>query len=98
MGTRAERKLNLLSFYTSPMAEKWDASMDGMPWTKKKMKDAVTILRPGASVTFAFGGEKLTALQALNEEVFAMRPDLVFHGWSVTTKSIFTDEELQALI
>jgi hypothetical protein len=80
------------------MAEKWTASMDGMPWTKRKMKEAVKILRPGASVTFAFGAEKLTALQELNEEVFKPRPDLVFHAWSVTTKSIITDEELQALI
>lgn len=72
--------------------------MDGMPWTKRKMKEAVKILRPGANVTFAFGGEELTALKELNEEVFAIRPDLVFHAWSVTTKSIITNEELNALI
>lgn len=72
--------------------------MDGVPWTKKKMKEAVKILRQGASVTFAFGAEKLTALQELNDEVFALRPDLVFHAWSVTTKRIITDEELQTLV
>lgn len=98
MGGGVERKINLIFFYTYPMAEKWDASMDGMPWTKRKMKEAVKILRPGASVTFAFGGEKLSALQELNEEVFAMRPDLLFHAWSVTTESIITNEELQGII
>lgn len=79
------------------MTEKWIHSMDGVPWTKAKMKKAVEILRPNASVTFAFGAEKLSVLKELNETVFNVRPDLIFHVWSVSDNRIITDEELVLL-
>ena len=79
------------------MTEKWIHSMHGVPWTKTKMKKAVEILRPNASVTFAFGAEKLSVLEELNEIVFSIRPDLTFHVWSVANNEILTDEELTLL-
>jgi hypothetical protein len=79
------------------MTEKWIHSMDGVPWTKAKMKEAVEILRPNASVTFAFGAEKLSVLNELNENVFKVRPDLIFHVWSVADNRIITNEELTLL-
>src|SRR5262249_50686961 len=43
----------------------WIHSMHGMPWTVKKMNEAVKSLRPSATIGFAFGGERLPALQEL---------------------------------
>lgn len=71
--------------------------MDGVPWTTRKMKEAVKILRSGATVSFAFGAEKPEMLHQLDEQVLAARPDIVLQAWSVTTKRILTDEELVAL-
>lgn len=71
--------------------------MDGVPWTKAKMEEAVEILRPHAAVTFAFGAEKISVLKELDEGVFKLRPDLIFHVWSVSDKSMITVEELALL-
>lgn len=71
--------------------------MDGVPWTKAKMTKAVEILRTDAAVTFAFGAEKLSVLEELDEMVFSVRPDLILHVWSVSDKRIITDEELASL-
>lgn len=71
--------------------------MNGVPWTTRKMKEAVEILRPGATVTFAFGAEKLHLLHQLDEQVLAVRPDLVLQAWSVSPKRILTEEELASL-
>lgn len=79
------------------MAEKWIHSMNGVPWTNVKMKDAIQILRPNASVTFAFGAEALSVLKDLNEIVFQVRPDLILHVWSVAENRIITNEELSLL-
>lgn len=79
------------------MTEKWIHSMNGVPWTKAKMKEAVEILRPNASVTFAFGAEKLSVLKELNETVFNVRPDLIFHVWSLSDNRIITNKELTLL-
>jgi hypothetical protein len=79
------------------MTEKWIHSMNGVPWTKAKMNEAVEILRPNASLTFAFGAEKLSVLKELNETVFNVRPDLIFHVWSVADNRIITNEELTLL-
>lgn len=79
------------------MTEKWTHSMNGVPWTKAKMREAVEILRPNSSVTFAFGAEKLSVLKELNETVFNVRPDLIFHVWSVVNNRIITNEELTLL-
>lgn len=79
------------------MTEKWIHSMDGVPWTKAKMEKAVEILRPHAAVTFAFGAEKLSVLKELDEGVFKLRPDLIFHVWSVSDKRNITDEEFTLL-
>ncbi|MCP1996315.1 hypothetical protein [Flavobacterium sp. HSC-61S13] len=79
------------------MTEKWIHSMDGVPWTKAKMEEAVEILRPHAAVTFAFGAEKISVLKELDEGVFKLRPDLIFHVWSVSDKSMITVEELALL-
>jgi hypothetical protein len=75
----------------------WIHSMHGMPWTVEKMNEAVKILRPGATVSFAFGGERLQALQELNDLVFKPRPDLILHGWSVAGDRMITDRELNTL-
>lgn len=72
-------------------------SMNGVPWTNVKMKDAIQILRPNASVTFAFGAEELSVLKDLNEIVFQVRPDLILHVWSVADNRIITNEELSLL-
>lgn len=79
------------------MTEKWIHSMDGVPWTKTKMVEAVEILRPHAAITFAFGAEELSVLKELDETVFKVRPDLIFHVWSVSDKSMITVEELALL-
>ncbi|MEN5378751.1 hypothetical protein [Sphingobacterium kitahiroshimense] len=79
------------------MAEKWIHSMNGVPWTNVKMNDAIQILRPNASVTFAFGAEALSVLKDLNEIVFQVRPDLILHVWSVADNRIITNEELSLL-
>lgn len=71
--------------------------MDGVPWTTRKMKEAVKILRTGATVSFAFGAEKLEMLYQLDEQVLAARPDMVLKAWSVASKGIITEEELAAL-
>jgi hypothetical protein len=79
------------------MTKEWIHSMNGHPWTKAKMKKAVEVLRPNASVQFAFGAEKLSVLIELNKNVFSVRPDLVFHVWSAAGNKIITDEELTLL-
>lgn len=79
------------------MKEVWIHSMDGFPWTKSKMAKAIEILKQNASITFAFGYEKLSVLELLNEFVFKVRPDLILNIWSVTDKRIITEEELEVL-
>ncbi len=79
------------------MTKKWIHSIDGVPWTKAKMKEAIEILRPNASITFAFGAEKLSVLNELNITVFSARPDFIFHVWSVADNQIITNEELELL-
>jgi hypothetical protein len=71
--------------------------MNGVPWTKAKMKEAVEIIEPNGSLTFAFGVEKTSILKELNETVFNLRPDLTLQGWSVADNRIITIEELTSL-
>lgn len=78
-------------------SKKWDASKDGFPWTPKKMRDAISDLRNGASITFAFGYEKLNRIKELDENVFSIRNDLELHIWSVEKNNKFTDEQLQII-
>jgi len=37
----------------------WIHSISGVPWTTKKLRQAVAELRPGASVGFLFGADAL---------------------------------------
>lgn len=75
----------------------WAHSMNGVPWTAKKMRQAVSTLREGASVTFAFGADPLERLLELDEKVLALRPDLQLHAWSVAAARRLSHEEATAL-
>ncbi|GAB1856428.1 hypothetical protein MHTCC0001_12630 [Flavobacteriaceae bacterium MHTCC 0001] len=79
------------------MTKKWDASEQGLPWTPKKMSNAVKNLRNGGSIGFASGYEKLSRLTELDEKVFSVRGDLILHIWSVEKNNKFTEEQLQVL-
>ncbi len=79
------------------MKEVWTHSMDGFPWTKNKMTKAIEILRPNATITFAFGYEKVLVLEILNEIVFKVRPDLILHVWSVASDHVITEQEIEYL-
>ncbi len=75
----------------------WDRSMDGVPWTPSKMQRAVKVLRPGASVSFAFHAEPLERLALLDDKVFRRRPDLVLHVWSTSASNHLDDAQVAAL-
>jgi len=79
------------------MTKKWDASEQGLPWTPKKMVNAVKGLRDEGSIGFALGYEKLNRLNELDEKVFSIRGDLILHIWSVEKNNKFTEEQLQVL-
>ncbi len=76
----------------------WVHSMHGVPWTPKKMRQAVSILRDAASVGFAFAADRAEQLADLDARVFAERPDLWLHAWSTAPGSKVTDGELAALV
>lgn len=75
----------------------WVHSMHGVPWTPKKMRQAVAVLRDGASVGFAFAADPLERLRELDERVFAERPDLWLHAWSTASGAKVTDAALAEL-
>ena len=70
-------------------------AMNGLPWTLDAMTEAVSSVRPGGSIGFAFGFESLEKLLELDSHVFSVRPDLKLHVWTVADSGIYSDEELQ---
>lgn len=79
------------------MSEKWVHSMEGVPWTSKKMKEAVEILRRNATISFSFDSDKLTDLVKLDELVLSKRPDLILHIWSYRDRGDYSNELIDTL-
>lgn len=75
----------------------WNAAEDGLPWSQKKMNNAINNLKNGGSIGFALGYEKLNKLKDLDEKVFSVRNDLILHIWSVENDNIFTEEQLEII-
>lgn len=59
------------------MSEVWIHSMNGAPWKKSKMNQAIKKLRHRALISYVVGIDKLEDLQELDQIVFAKRPDLI---------------------
>ncbi|MHA7962594.1 leucine-rich repeat domain-containing protein [Paenibacillus sp. CAU 1782] len=79
------------------MGEIWPGSMSGVPWTTKKIKDAVRHLRNRATVSFLAGVDTLDDLVRLDNELFSRRPDLILSVSHSDAKSRYSEELLTAL-
>ncbi|WP_342551176.1 hypothetical protein [Paenibacillus sp. FSL R7-0652] len=79
------------------MGEVWTSSMQGTPWTIRKMNKAVKQLGHRALVSFVIDIDKLEDLQALDKHVFAKRPDLILSVHQIDMKGCYTEELLQTI-
>ncbi|MEK4042607.1 hypothetical protein NSU18_03025 [Paenibacillus sp. FSL H8-0048] len=75
----------------------WTSSMNGAPWTKGKMDQAVKQLRERALISYVFDVDKPQDLLDLDQHVFAERPDLVLSISQADTKGRYTKELLQTI-
>ncbi|WP_246552772.1 hypothetical protein [Paenibacillus tritici] len=81
----------------SGMGGVWTSSMNGAPWTISKMNEATTQLRKRALISYVIDIDKLEDLEALDQHVFAKRPDLVLSISQVDMKGHYPQELLQIL-
>lgn len=79
------------------MGDVWTGSVSGVPWTTKKIEDAVRHLRRRATVSFLAGVDTLDDLARLDNELFSRRPDLILSVSHSDAKSRYMEELLTAL-
>lgn len=75
----------------------WTRSMNGAPWTKGKMNQAVKQLRERALISYVIDVDKLQDLLDLDQHVFAKRPDLVLSVSQADMKGRYTKELLHII-
>ncbi|MEK4516042.1 hypothetical protein NSS64_12240 [Paenibacillus sp. FSL H8-0122] len=75
----------------------WTSSMNGAPWTRGKMDQAVKELRQRALISYVIDVDKLQDLQELDQHVFAERPDLVLSISQADKNGRYTKELLQTI-
>lgn len=75
----------------------WTSSMNGAPWTKGKMDQAVKQLRERALISYVIDVDKPQDLLDLDQHVFAKRPDLVLSISQVDMKGRYTKELLHII-
>lgn len=79
------------------MSQVWASAMKGAPWTRSKMTEATKHLRQRAFISYVIDVDKLEDLQALDQSIFAARPDLVLSVSQIDAKLRYSDELIETL-
>lgn len=77
--------------------KKLEFSINGLPWTRRKINTIIPSLKKGGSVGFAFGKDDVKFLDILNDEIFQQRDDIILHVWSVAKGERLSEENIKAL-